>query len=161
MSAIILTHEALAEIDWQIYKPSEDKPGYLTFVRCMTLQEFNDAIRTKMPKALAERLDYWGSSNAVYKKDGMKDSLSGPEKDSDTTMTRLLIQWEPGTSEGYYVHVYASTPKAPVLRCVWMAKTFEAQAAIALSLCLQCWIGNDGRAMRHATAEIVGKMTFA
>jgi hypothetical protein len=40
------------------------------------------------------------------------------------------------------------------------AKTFNVHAAIALSLCLQCWIGNDRRAMHHTTTEIIGKMTF-
>jgi hypothetical protein len=144
----------LTEIQWQLFKPSPTQPGFLRFDRNLTVRELATAIEERLPEDLRKRMDQFGGSPREYSnKASLDECFAGPDPKNDVNETRLLVYWEPGSSEGYYVNVQVVAKT--FTRNVWYAKVFEAKVAVALHICLQCWIWNAGRRETTAIHEIL------
>jgi len=148
----------LSEIEWMLFKQAPDKPAcYVKFDRNITVQQFAEEIKARMPEEIRSRLDYYGPSVA----------FTSPERNSpinatdDPDLARqiyLSVSWETGSSEGYYVHVCAvSTSERKRGRTtIWSAKTFDIKTAVALDVCLHCWVDcGDKKAAREILAHII------
>jgi hypothetical protein len=143
----------LSGIKWMLFKPAPDKTGYLVFDRNITVDKFEKEIQERLPKEIASCLDYCGATYC-RRNEQLKEQICGTDSEKDAFNTYLTTEWAPGSNEGYYAHVYAVTPGTP-RRMIWMAKTFNALAAIALDACLHCWTSSTDRYLEHATRKVL------
>ena len=150
----------LSEIEWMLFKPVPDQPGYVQFDRNITIKQFADEIKARLPVDIRQRLDYFGPYRHC---DERKDSaqISGNGIDENARHTNLATHWEQGTNEGYYNSVYAVTAHyQPGRRLIWSAKMFDPLVAIALDVCLHCWISGPQNGQEHAARNILQNINF-
>ncbi len=150
----------LSEIKWMLFKPVPNQPGYVQFDRNLTIKQFAEAIKARLPNDIRSRLECF----APYQyNDNRKDDaqISGNGKDEYAGNTDLVSHWEQGTNEGFYTSVYAvATYMQPGRRLIWSAKMFDPLVAIALDLCLHCWISGPQNGQEHAARKILQSINF-
>jgi hypothetical protein len=141
----------LNQINYHIYTPVPDKPGIIQFDRNMSPHEFGEAIRTKLTPEIRNLMYHFGVPHYLEGKE--QPMCRGTGHGPGEPQCRLLTTWEPGGNEGYRVDVYLLTDKGPIL--IWYAKLLgSATTALALNMCMQCWLWNDGSAMRTQIAQL-------
>ena len=150
----------LSEIKWMLFKPVPDQPGYLQFDRNLTIKQFAAEIKTRLPEEIRRHLEYFGPYQYAYnRRDNAQ--ISGNGEDENARNTDLVTHWAQGTSEGFYNSVYAvATYNKPGRRLVWFAKMFDPMVAIALDVCLHCWISDPQNGQEHAARKILASINF-
>lgn len=146
----------LTPIEWQLYKPAPDKPGYLVFDRNFSLDELGRAIRAKITPELYGLFDYF-APGGLLREASRKRPINATEQPGDEEFTYLATDWSPGNSEGYYTEIYAirNGDETRKRRVIWTAKTFNVLATIALDICIHCWLLPSRRYQEHAARKIL------
>ena len=150
----------LSEIEWMLFKPVPNQPGFVQFDRNLTIKQFAEEIKARLPEDIRSRLEYFGPYQYA---DNRRDNaqISGNGKDEYAGNTDLVSHWEQGTNEGFYTSVYAvATYIQPGRRLIWSAKMFDPLVAIALDLCLHCWISGPQNGQEHAARKILQSINF-
>ncbi len=152
----------LSEIEWMLFKHAPDKPGcYVMFDRNITVQQFAEKINARMPEEIRSRLDYYGP-DAPFISPGRKRPINATDDPNLARQIYLTSSWETGSSEGYYTHVHAvsTSERKPGRSTIWVAKTFDVKVAVALDICMHCWIdggeiNGKGKAAKDILAHII------
>jgi hypothetical protein len=147
----------LSEIEWMLFKQAPDKPAcYVMFDRNITVQQLAEEIKARMPEEILSRLDYYGRRHSEQRSSKQPD-----QRDQGPDLARqiyLTSSWETGSSEGYYTHVHAvsTSERKPGTSTIWVAKTFDLKVAIALDICLHCWVDcGERKAAKDILAHII------
>jgi len=148
----------LSEIEWMLFKQAPDKPAcYVKFDRNITVQQFAEEIKARMPEEIRSRLDYYGP-NAPFKSPERNSPINATDDPDLARQIYLTASWESGSSEGYYTRVCAvsTSERKPGRTTIWVAKTFDVKVAVALDICLHCWIDCGGKkGARDILAHII------
>lgn len=148
----------LSEIEWMLFKQAPDKPAcYVKFDRNITVQQFADEIKARMPEEIRSRLDYYGP-NAPFKSPERNSPINATDDPDLARQICLTASWETGSCEGYYARVYAvsTSERKPGRSTIWVAKTFDIKTAVALDICLHCWVDcGEKKAAKDILAHII------
>jgi len=152
----------LSEIEWMLFKPAPDKPAcYVQFDRNITVQQLAEEIKARMPEEIRSRLDYYGP-DVLFNSADRNSPINATDDPNLARQIYLTTSWESGSSEGYYTHVYAVSTSGikPGRSTIWVAKTFDVKVAVALDICMHCWIdggeiNGKGKAAKDILAHII------
>ena len=148
----------LSEIEWMLFKPAPDKPAcYVQFDRNITVQQLAEEIKARMPEEIRSRLDYYGPT-APFKSPERNSPINATDDPDLARQIYLTSSWETGSSEGYCTRVYAvsTSERKPGRSTIWVAKTFDLKVAVALDICLHCWVDcGEKKAAKDILAHII------
>ena len=148
----------LSEIEWMLFKHAPDKPAcYVMFDRNITVQQFAEEIKARMPEEIRSRLDYYGPT-APFKSPERNSPINATDDPDLARQIYLTSSWETGSSEGYCTRVYAvsTSERKPGRSTIWVAKTFDLKVAVALDICLHCWVDcGEKKAAKDILAHII------
>ena len=150
----------LSEIEWMLFKPVPGQAGYVQFDRNITIKQFAEEIKARLPEDIRSKLEHFGPYQYSEER-GVNAQISANGTDETARDTDLTPHWDRGTNEGFYNCVYAvATYNQPGRRLIWSAKTFDPLVAIALDLCLHCWIAGPQNGQEHAARKILQSINF-
>ena len=150
----------LSEIEWMLFKPVPGQAGYVQFDRNITIKQFAEEIKARLPEDIRSKLEHFGPYQYSEER-GVNAQISANGTDETARDTDLTPHWDRGTNEGFYNCVYAvATYNQPGRRLIWSAKTFDPLVAIALDLCLHCWIAGPGANQGQAAKQILASINF-
>lgn len=154
----------LSCIELQQYMPDPARPGsgYLVHDRTLSYDELDKLLRKRVPQELYGRFESFGLSvEGRFDDKTRKQPVSATGKPEDAKHTYLTTDWEPGSNEGFYTHVYAVRYGDPNRRrVIWTAKAFDLHATIALDMLLHCLLYHGSRYEQHATKQVLQHITF-
>jgi hypothetical protein len=148
----------LSEIEWMLFKRIPDKPAhYVQFDQNITVQQLAEEIKARMPEEIRSRLDYY-EPVALFNSSERNSPINATDDPNLAQQIYLTTSWESGSSEGYYNHVYAvsTSGRKPGRSTIWVAKTFDVKVAVALDICLHCWLDfGEKKAAKDILAHII------